>query len=131
MAGREDALIATGHIGPNTPKFVPPHWGRPRFDPTQTWLCKFGWVWSSLTLEFRRKQKHQGNKNTKEKKNRAVQKLGVGSKTNKSGVQEVVRARSSHLFMANKAPPTHTHTQSFCCSLVQSERGRGSATDLC
>ena len=36
----------TGHIG--TPKFVPPCWGRPPFDPTQMGLCKFGWVWSSL-----------------------------------------------------------------------------------
>ena len=38
----------SGHIGTNTPKFVPPRWGRPPFDPTQTGLCKFGWVWSSL-----------------------------------------------------------------------------------
>ena len=38
----------TGHIGINTPKFVPPRWGRPPLDPTQTGLCKFGWVWSSL-----------------------------------------------------------------------------------
>ena len=38
----------TGHIGTKTPKFVPPRRGRPRFDPTQTGLCKFGWVWSSL-----------------------------------------------------------------------------------
>ena len=32
----------TGHVGTNTPKFVPPCWGRPPFDPTQTGLCKFG-----------------------------------------------------------------------------------------
>ena len=32
----------TGHIGTKTPKFVPHRWGRPRFDPTQTGLCKFG-----------------------------------------------------------------------------------------
>ena len=32
----------TGHIGTNTPKFVPPRWGRLRVDPTQTGLCKFG-----------------------------------------------------------------------------------------
>ena len=50
MAGREDAGAVTGHIGTNTPKFVPSHWGRPPFDPTQTGLCKFGWVWSSLIL---------------------------------------------------------------------------------
>ena len=25
-----------------TPKFVPPRWGRTRFDPTQKGLCKFG-----------------------------------------------------------------------------------------
>ena len=36
--------VMTGHIGTNTPKFVPP------FDPTQTGLCKFGWVWSSLRV---------------------------------------------------------------------------------
>ena len=39
-----------GHIGTNTPKFVPSRWGRLPFDPTQTGLCKFGWVWSSLTI---------------------------------------------------------------------------------
>ena len=32
----------------NTPKLVRPRWGQPPFDPTQTGLCKFGWVWSSL-----------------------------------------------------------------------------------
>ena len=48
MAGQEDARVVTGHIGTNTPKFVPPRWGRPRVDPTQTGLCKSGWVWSSL-----------------------------------------------------------------------------------
>ena len=48
MAVHEDAGVVTGHIGTNTPKFVPPRWGRPPFDPTQTGLCKFGWVWSSL-----------------------------------------------------------------------------------
>ena len=36
MAGHEDAGVVTGHIGTNTPKFVPPRWGRLRFDPTQT-----------------------------------------------------------------------------------------------
>ena len=36
MAGHEDAGVVTGHIGTNTPKYVPPRWGRPRFDPTQT-----------------------------------------------------------------------------------------------
>ena len=39
----------TGHIGTNTPKFVPSRWGWPPFDPTQTGLCRFGWVWSSLS----------------------------------------------------------------------------------
>ena len=48
MAGHKDAEVMTGHIGTNAPKFVPPRWGRPPFDPTQTGLCKFGWVWSSL-----------------------------------------------------------------------------------
>ena len=38
-------------IGANTPKCVPLRWGRPPFDPTQTGLCKFRWVWSSLTLD--------------------------------------------------------------------------------
>ena len=42
LAGHEDAGVVTGHIGTNTPKFVPPRRGRPRFDPTQTGLCKFG-----------------------------------------------------------------------------------------
>ena len=36
------------HIAANTPKFAPPRWGRPPVDPTQTGLCKFEWVWSSL-----------------------------------------------------------------------------------
>ena len=51
MAGHEDARVVTGHIGTNTPKFVPPRLGGPRFDPTQTGLCKFGcgfgarWWW--------------------------------------------------------------------------------------
>ena len=48
MAGHEDVRVVAGHIGTNTPKFVPPRWGRPPFDPTQKGLCKFGWVWSSL-----------------------------------------------------------------------------------
>ena len=30
MAGHDDAGVATGHIGTNTPKFIPPRWGRPR-----------------------------------------------------------------------------------------------------
>ena len=29
-----------------------PRWGRPRFEPTQTGLCKFGWVWSSLIVRL-------------------------------------------------------------------------------
>ena len=48
MAGHYPDILMTGHIGTNTPKFVPPRWGRPPLDPTQTGLCKFGWVWSSL-----------------------------------------------------------------------------------
>ena len=36
MAGHYLSNLMTGHIGTNTPKFVPPHWGRPPFDPTQT-----------------------------------------------------------------------------------------------
>ena len=31
-AGHEDAGVVTDHIGTNTPKFVPPRWGRPRLD---------------------------------------------------------------------------------------------------
>ena len=49
MAGHYPGIFVTCHIGTNTPKFVPLRWGRPRLDPTQTGLCKFGWVWSSLT----------------------------------------------------------------------------------
>ena len=49
MAGHYPNILMTGHIGTNTPKFVPPRWGRPPLDPAQTGLCKFGWVWSSLT----------------------------------------------------------------------------------
>ena len=41
-AGHCPSILMTGHIGTNTPKFVPPRGGRPRFDPTQTGLCKFG-----------------------------------------------------------------------------------------
>ena len=50
MAGHYPSILMTGHIGTNTPKFVPPRWGRPPFDPTQTRqpvqirLC----VWSLL-----------------------------------------------------------------------------------
>ena len=33
MAGHEDAGVVTGQRGTNTPKFVPPRWGRPRFEP--------------------------------------------------------------------------------------------------
>ena len=50
MAGHEDAGVVTGHIRTNTPEFVPPCWERPRFDPTQTGLCKFGWAWSALKV---------------------------------------------------------------------------------
>ena len=42
-AGHYPGILMTGLIGTNTPKFVPPCWGRPPFDPTQTGLCKFGW----------------------------------------------------------------------------------------
>ena len=38
----EGAWAMTDHIGTNASKFVPPRWGRPLFDPTQTGLCKFG-----------------------------------------------------------------------------------------
>ena len=51
VAGDYPGTLITCHIGTNTPKFVPPRWGRPPFDPTQTGLCKFGWVWSSLTSD--------------------------------------------------------------------------------
>ena len=50
MAGHYPDILMTGHLGTNTPKFVPPRWGRPSFDPTysngavQIRL----WVWSSL-----------------------------------------------------------------------------------
>ena len=32
----EGAGAMTGHLGTNTPRFVPPCWGRPPFGPTQT-----------------------------------------------------------------------------------------------
>ena len=48
MAGHYPGILMTGHIGANTTKFAWPRWGRPQFDPTQTGLCKFAWVWSSL-----------------------------------------------------------------------------------
>ena len=35
MAIHYPGILMTGHIGANTPKFVPPRWGRPRFEPTQ------------------------------------------------------------------------------------------------
>ena len=47
MAGHYPGILMTCHIGTNTPKFVPPRWGRPPFDPTQTGLCKF---WCVLEL---------------------------------------------------------------------------------
>ena len=50
MAGHCPGILVTGHVGTNTPQFVPLRWGRPPLDPTQMGLCKFGWVWSSLTL---------------------------------------------------------------------------------
>ena len=49
------AGVVTGHIGTNThthKKTCTPRWGRPLFDPTQTGLCEFGWVWSSLIKRF-------------------------------------------------------------------------------
>ena len=42
MAGHEDAGVVTSHVGTNAPKFAPPRWGRPGFDPAQTGLCEFG-----------------------------------------------------------------------------------------
>ena len=50
ITGQYPGILMTGHIGTNTPKFVPPRWGPPPFDPAQTGLCKFGWVWSSLII---------------------------------------------------------------------------------
>ena len=35
MAGHYPGILMSGQKGTNAPKFVPPHWGRPRFDPTQ------------------------------------------------------------------------------------------------
>ena len=43
MAGHYPGILMTGHIGTNTPKFVPPRWGRPRVDPTQTGFVQI-WV---------------------------------------------------------------------------------------
>ena len=49
MAGHEDAGVVTGHIGTNTHthKFVPPRWGRLRFDSNGAVQIRL-WVWSSL-----------------------------------------------------------------------------------
>ena len=49
-AGHYPGILLTGRIGTNTPKFVPPRWGRPRFDPTQTGLCKFGCGFGARSL---------------------------------------------------------------------------------
>ena len=47
MAGHEDGVVMTSHIGTNTPKFVPPRWGRPPFD-----LFKRGCANSVVGLEL-------------------------------------------------------------------------------
>ena len=53
MASHENARVMTGHIGTNTPKFVPPRWGRPPFNPTQAGLSKFGCGFGARWLSFK------------------------------------------------------------------------------
>ena len=60
MAGHYPGILLTGHIGTNKPKFVPPRWGQPPFDPTQTGLCKFGCVWSSVSSLWPTNNRPQG-----------------------------------------------------------------------
>ena len=35
VAGHCLGILMTGHLGTNAPKFVPPRWGRPPFDPRE------------------------------------------------------------------------------------------------
>ena len=56
MAGHYPGILMTGHIGANTSKFVPVHWGPPRFDTTQTGLCKFSRGFGQLRPRARDRQ---------------------------------------------------------------------------
>ena len=50
MAGHLPRILMTGHIGTKTPKFVPPRWGRPRFDLLKRGCANsggFGACWES------------------------------------------------------------------------------------
>ena len=73
MAGHEDVGVMAGHIGTNALKFVPPRWGRPPLDPTQTGLCTFGGVWSSLIqrLQVKKLQRKAKTLQLQAKKNQA------------------------------------------------------------
>ena len=51
IADRPNCFGSNYQRAPNPPEFVRPRLGRPRSDPTQTGLCKFGWVWSLLKLD--------------------------------------------------------------------------------
>ena len=57
MAGVSHTYVMAGHIGINTPKFVPSRWGWPPWDPTQSEVSKRGWrtegVGASLYQRFR------------------------------------------------------------------------------
>ena len=67
----EDARVMTGHNNRNkhSPNLCPPRWGRPPFDPTETGLCKFGWVWSSLGYPLARNQYMNNSSKIRKKMN--------------------------------------------------------------
>ena len=46
MAGHYPGILMTGHIGTNTPQFVPPRWGRPPYSNGAVQIQS--WVWSAL-----------------------------------------------------------------------------------
>ena len=49
MAGRDPGILMTDHIGTNTPKSVPPRWGRPPFESMT--LLKRGCANSEVSQE--------------------------------------------------------------------------------
>ena len=49
MGGHYPGILMTGHAGANRPKFAPPAWGRPPFNPYSNGVVQIRlWVWSSL-----------------------------------------------------------------------------------
>ena len=105
MAGHYPGIIMTGHIGTNTPKFV--RWGRPRLDPAQTGLCKFGWVWSSL--------KGGG---------RVGGGVGTGKGTGKS-MRKLCRLELCHAAHTNRVRGQKINTNSFCTKFFGNPSGHG------